>query len=88
MAGENLLAGPRRNFQIFEPLNLLAGAAWQIPEQGQHLIRYYGWYSDEKRGERSKRMRKPKDNGATVRPPRSEEVPENGASGLLKEWLV
>jgi hypothetical protein len=30
-----------------------------IPEQGEHLIRYYGWYSNKKPGERAKRLPKP-----------------------------
>ncbi len=51
LAGEDLLAGPRRNFQIFEPLDFLAEAPQHILEQGEHLIRYYGWYSNKKRGE-------------------------------------
>ena len=66
-SGEDLLAGPRRNFQVFEPLDFLAEVTQHIPEQGEHLIRYYGWYSNKKRGERAKGLRKPEDNGAPVR---------------------
>jgi hypothetical protein len=46
LAGEDLLAGPRRNFQIFEPLDFLAEVTLPIPEVGEHLIRFYGWYSN------------------------------------------
>jgi hypothetical protein len=42
LAGEDLLAGPRRNFQIFERLDFLAEVTQHIPEQGEHLVRYYG----------------------------------------------
>ena len=41
-----------RNFQI------MPGAAWlklllqHVPDRGEHLVRYYGWYSNRSRGER------------------------------------
>ena len=53
-ASEDLLAGPARNFQIFEPLDFLAEVTQHVPEPGEHLIRYYGWYSNKKRGLRAK----------------------------------
>ncbi|SCZ68402.1 Putative transposase [Thiohalomonas denitrificans] len=43
-----------RNFQ------LLPGAEWlklllrHVPDKGEHLVRYYGWYSNRARGERSR----------------------------------
>ena len=40
-----LLAGPSRNFQVFDPLDFLAEVTQHIPDAGEHLIRYYGWYS-------------------------------------------
>ena len=55
-ASDDLLAGPKRNFQIFDPLDFLAEVTQHIPEQGEHLIRYYGWYSNKKRGQRAKRQ--------------------------------
>ena len=42
-ASDDLLAAPKRNFQIFDPLDFLAEVTQQIPKQGEHLIRYYGW---------------------------------------------
>ncbi len=42
----------RRNFQI------MPGAAWlklllqHVPDRGEHLVRYYGWYSNRSRGGR------------------------------------
>ena len=50
---EELLAGPSRNFQIFDPLDFLAACPPQlaerrrkvtqhIPDPGSHLVRYYG----------------------------------------------
>lgn len=44
----------KRNFQ------LMPGAAWlqllldHVPDRGEHLVRYYGWYSNRTRGERRK----------------------------------
>ena len=51
------MAGPKRNFQIFDPLSRDCGMAevtQHIPEIGEHQIRYYGWYSNKKRGQRAK----------------------------------
>jgi len=52
---EELLAGPSRNFQFFDPLDFLAEVTQHIPEPGEHLIRYYGWYSNKSRGQRAQR---------------------------------
>jgi len=51
----DLLGGMRRNFQVFEPLDFLAELTQHIPNKGEHLIRYYGHYSNKARGMRSKR---------------------------------
>jgi len=53
-ASDDLVAGPKRNFQIFDPLGVLAEVTRHIPEIGEHLIRYYGWYSNKSRGQRAK----------------------------------
>jgi hypothetical protein len=47
---EDLSAGVKRNFQVFEPLDFLAEVTQHIPEPGEHLIRYYGYYSNKSRG--------------------------------------
>jgi len=39
-----------RNFEIFDPLDFLAQVTQHIPDKGQHLIRYYGRYSNKTRG--------------------------------------
>jgi hypothetical protein len=36
---EELLAGPSRNFQIFDPLDFLAEVTQHIPDPGSHLVR-------------------------------------------------
>ena len=52
--GDGLATGPKRNFQILDPLEFLAEFTQHIPPQGAHLIRYYGWYSNQARGLRRK----------------------------------
>ena len=44
----------RRNFQVFSALDFLAELTQHIPEKGEHLVRYYGWYSHRQRGIRAK----------------------------------
>ncbi len=51
---DELARGPKRNFQILDPLEFLAEFTQHIPPQGAHLIRYYGWYSNKARGMRRK----------------------------------
>jgi len=51
---EDLLAGMRRNYEMFDPLDFLAEVTQHIPNKGEHQIRYYGWYSNKKRGMKAK----------------------------------
>ena len=51
---DELARGPKRNFQILDPLEFLAEFTQHIPPKGAHLIRYYGWYSNKARGLRRK----------------------------------
>ncbi|MFH1562356.1 MAG: transposase, partial [Nitrospirota bacterium] len=44
----------KRNFEVFSPLEWLAALCMHIPDKGQHLIRYYGYYSNKSRGMREK----------------------------------
>jgi hypothetical protein len=53
-ASENLLPGPKRNFQVFDPLDFLAEVTQHIPDPGEHWIGYDGWYSNKTRGLRAK----------------------------------
>ena len=54
-ASGDLRGGPHRNFQVFSALDFLAELTQHIPEKGEHLVRYYGWYSHRQRGIRVKR---------------------------------
>jgi len=46
------LADVRRNFLVFQPLDFLGELFQHIPNKGEHLIRYYGYYSNKARGTR------------------------------------
>jgi hypothetical protein len=35
---------------VFAPLDFLAEITQHIPDAGEHLIRYYGWYSNKSPG--------------------------------------
>jgi len=50
-----LMAGIPRNFEVFDPLDFLAEVTQHIPNKGEHQVRYYGWYSNKKRGMNEKR---------------------------------
>ncbi len=52
-ASADLRSGPQRNFQIFNALDFLAEVTQHIPDKGEHLVRYYGWYSHRQRGIRA-----------------------------------
>jgi hypothetical protein len=54
LGNEQLKAGTPRNFEVFDPLEFLAEVTQHIPNRGEHQIRYYGWYSNKKRGMREK----------------------------------
>ncbi len=47
---KSLMAGIPRNFELFDPLDFLAEVTQHIPNKGEHQLRYYGWYSNKKRG--------------------------------------
>ena len=48
------------NFQVFSALDFLAEVTQHIPNKGEHLVRYYGWYSHRQRGMRAKAGSDPK----------------------------
>jgi ribosomal protein S27E len=74
-ASENLLNGPARNFQLFDPLDFLAELTQHIPNKGEHLIRYYGWYSNKARGMRARHTVAPAGDGGEVGSPRRADSP-------------
>jgi len=53
-ASRDLAGGASRNFQVFDALDFLAEVTQHIPDKGEHLVRYFGWYSYRRRGMRAK----------------------------------
>jgi hypothetical protein len=47
-----MVPGANRNFEVFDPLDFLAAVTAYILNRGEHLVRYYGWYSSVQRGRR------------------------------------
>jgi len=60
----------KRNFQVFPPLEFIAAITQHIPERSFQLVRYYGWYSNRMRGDRTKQEEREKEKregeGATA----------------------
>jgi hypothetical protein len=82
---EDLVAGPPRNFQVFDPLDFLAEVAQHIPNAGEHLLRYYGWYSNKSRGQRAKTLPPAAaGTGLAARPPTAREA-RKGWAALIKQ---
>ena len=64
-ASHDLAGGASRNFQVFDALDFLAEVTQHIPDKGEHLVRYFGWYSYRRRGIRAKDA--PAEEGKTDR---------------------
>ena len=47
----------RRNVEVLPVLDWIAALTAHIPNQGDHLVRYYGWYSNVSREKRRKAHR-------------------------------
>jgi hypothetical protein len=52
-----MVPGANRNFEVFNPLDFLAAVTSHIPNRGEHLVRYYGYYSSVQRGRRRRQGR-------------------------------
>ncbi len=61
-----LLRGVSRNFEVFDPLDFLAEITQHIPDPGMQMVRYYGWYSNKMRGQRTKRAESAKPDVAAM----------------------
>ena len=49
----------KRNFEVFSAADFLAAAVEHIPPKNQHTVRYYGLYSNKRRGMDAKARRPP-----------------------------
>jgi hypothetical protein len=82
-----MLGGVARNFQVFEPLDFLAELTQHIPNKGEHLIRYYGHYSNKARGCRvRKRIEGMKIEGLSSNPSSDSESVPDLQPGPLAEY--
>ena len=66
--GAELFGGVSRNFQVFDPLDFLAELTQHVPDPWEHLVRYYGYYSNKSRGLRAKKRAKSRADGADGAP--------------------
>ena len=46
--------GSKKNFAVFPALDWIATLTTHIPNKGEQLVRYYGYYSNVSRGKRKK----------------------------------
>ncbi|MBI2999670.1 MAG: transposase [Deltaproteobacteria bacterium] len=46
--------GSKKNFAVFPVLDWIAALTTHIPNKGEQLVRYYGYYSNVSRGKRKK----------------------------------
>jgi hypothetical protein len=60
--------------RVFDPLDFFAEGAQHIPDPGNHLVRYYGWYSNKTRGQRAQRQPTPAGTGIPARSPSAREA--------------
>jgi len=44
----------KRNCEVFPVRDWIAALTAHVPNQGEHLVRYYGWYSNASRGKGKK----------------------------------
>ena len=84
-ASDDVVTGPKGNFQIFDPLDFLAEVTQHIPGKGDHPIRYYGWYSNKNRGQRAQAqpavaVAEPQESGAKLLAP--------GRKPARKRWAA
>jgi hypothetical protein len=70
----------KRNFELVSACDWLAALAAHIPNTGEHLVRYYGWYSNVNRGKRRKTPEKGEDSLP------SEDVSEVSSSAATHAW--
>jgi hypothetical protein len=46
--------GNKKNFEVFSAEEFIAAITQHIPDKSFQMVRYYGWYSNRSRGERTK----------------------------------
>src|SRR3990170_912556 len=57
--GQQVFYQGKDQTSTYDPLDFLAYVSLHIPDKGEQLLRYYGWYSNKSRGLRKKDKRQP-----------------------------
>ena len=77
--------GSQKNFTVFPVLDWIATLTAHIPNKGEQLVRYYGYYSNVSRGKR--RKEKPEDKTEVSWKPEVIEVaPPPISKDLKRRW--
>lgn len=77
--------GSEKNFTVFGVLDWIATLTAHIPNKGEQLVRYYGYYRNVSRGKRKKE--KPVAEGEVSWKPECIEVaPPTASKELKKRW--
>jgi hypothetical protein len=71
----------KRQFEVFHVLDWIAAFPAHIPNQGEHLVRYYGWYSNVSRG----KWKKAQDQVQEAAPEGTVEISPPSVSPALKQ---
>lgn len=71
----------KRNFEVFAVLDWLTAVTAHIPNAGEDVVRYYGWYSNVSRRKRRKAQRE----GSGTAPATMIKVPPPASSRPLKQ---
>ena len=75
--------GSKKNFAVFPALDWIATLTTHIPNRGEQLVRYYGYYSNFSRGKRKKLQG---EEAVTWRPEVVEVDPPPVSRELRKRW--
>jgi hypothetical protein len=75
----------KKNFAVFPVLDWIATLTTHIPNKGEQLIRYYGYYSNVSRGKRKKEKPEDKTEISEIdAPPVSKELKKAGPTSSGK----
>ncbi len=75
----------KKNFAIFRVLDWILAITAHIPNKGEQLVRYYGYYSNVFRGKR-KRLKPEGEKRVSWRPEVIEVAPAPVSKELKKHW--
>ena len=71
----------KRNFEVFPVLDWIAAVTAHIPNKGEHMLRYYGWFSNVNRG----RRKNAEEQAQHAAPAGAVEIPPPPGSSVFKQ---